>query len=196
MNRESSTTTAAVALTTALTTSGVGLFAPIVEAAVPAVTRTAEMPAIDFPIPVPAPAEPAPAPAVVKNVAAVTKPAPPVGGLAGKLDSMSSKGWGLKPRAARVAHLVQDRFGVKTIYGYRPNAIDKSGHPSGLAVDFMVNRQTGDQVAAFLLANRDVLGVKYVIWRQRLNFGTGWRGMSDRGGITANHYDHVHVTFR
>ena len=24
--------------------------------------------------------------------------------------------------------------------------------------------------------------------------GEGWRGMSDRGSTTANHYDHVHVT--
>jgi hypothetical protein len=24
--------------------------------------------------------------------------------------------------------------------------------------------------------------------------GEGWRGMSDRGSVTANHYDHVHVS--
>jgi hypothetical protein len=34
-----------------------------------------------------------------------------------------------------------------------------------------------------------------VIWRQRINSGTGWRAMEDRGSITQNHYDHVHVSF-
>ena len=34
-----------------------------------------------------------------------------------------------------------------------------------------------------------------MIWRQRINFGSGWQLMEDRGGVTANHYDHVHVSF-
>jgi hypothetical protein len=34
-----------------------------------------------------------------------------------------------------------------------------------------------------------------VIWQQRINFGSGWQLMEDRGGVTANHYDHVHVSF-
>ena len=39
--------------------------------------------------------------------------------------------------------------------------------------------------------------VYYVIWRQRINTidGRGWRTMADRGSITQNHYDHVHVSF-
>ena len=43
-----------------------------------------------------------------------------------------------------------------------------------------------------------LLGVDYLIYEQRIwtvqRGGEGWRGMSDRGGDTANHYDHVHVT--
>ena len=70
-----------------------------------------------------------------------------------------------------------------------------SDHPGGLAVDFMVNRSTGDRLAACTLDNMDALGVKYVIWRQRINFGDGWKPMEDRGGATANHFDHVHVSF-
>ncbi|MBB4701356.1 hypothetical protein BJ982_002900 [Sphaerisporangium siamense] len=41
------------------------------------------------------------------------------------------------------------------------------------------------------------IGIMYIIWRQRyydIRTGAGWRQMSDRGGITANHYDHVHVS--
>ncbi len=70
-----------------------------------------------------------------------------------------------------------------------------SDHPSGRAVDFMVDRATGDRLAACALNNRAALGVSYVIWRQRINFGSGWQPMEDRGGVTANHYDHVHVSF-
>jgi hypothetical protein len=33
-----------------------------------------------------------------------------------------------------------------------------------------------------------------VIWRQRINFGSGWKPMEDRGGVTANHFDHTHIS--
>jgi hypothetical protein len=70
-----------------------------------------------------------------------------------------------------------------------------SDHPLGRAVDFMVDRATGDDLAACALENMDALGVKYVIWEQRINHGSGWEAMEDRGGATANHFDHVHVSF-
>jgi hypothetical protein len=52
-------------------------------------------------------------------------------------------------------------------------------------------------LADYCAANLRNLGLKYVIWKQRINSGDsrGWRAMADRGGITANHYDHVHITF-
>ena len=37
--------------------------------------------------------------------------------------------------------------------------------------------------------------MQYVIWEQRYwEPGSSWELMEDRGSITANHYDHVHVT--
>jgi hypothetical protein len=36
-----------------------------------------------------------------------------------------------------------------------------------------------------------------VIWRQRIydmRGSGGWRQMEDRGSVTQNHYDHVHVS--
>ncbi|MCV7097646.1 hypothetical protein H7H99_21600, partial [Mycobacterium kubicae] len=39
------------------------------------------------------------------------------------------------------------------------------------------------------------LGVTYVIWQQRYNDGNGWSTMENRGSPTANHMDHVHVSF-
>ena len=74
-----------------------------------------------------------------------------------------------------------------------------SDHPSGHALDFMVygNRALGDSLAAYALQEQEALGITYVIWRQRINSGDGrgWRAQADRGGITANHFDHVHVSF-
>ncbi|WP_043640097.1 coiled-coil domain-containing protein [Nonomuraea candida] len=77
-------------------------------------------------------------------------------------------------------------------------------HPLGRACDFMMsaggampsaaNLALGDRIADWALANKDKLGVKYVIWKQRINQGSGWRAMSDRGSITENHFDHVHIS--
>lgn len=85
-------------------------------------------------------------------------------------------------------------FGEPTMFGVAGRA-GTSDHPGGLAVDFMVDRATGDRLAACALENMDALGVKYVIWRQRINHGSGWKAMEDRGGATANHFDHVHISF-
>ena len=86
------------------------------------------------------------------------------------------------------------RFGEPTMYGVSGRA-GTSDHPSGKAIDFMVDRATGDALAACTLRNQEALGVSYVIWKQRINFGSGWEPMEDRGGVTANHFDHVHVSF-
>jgi len=51
-------------------------------------------------------------------------------------------------------------------------------------------------LADYCAANLNSLGLKYVIWKQRINTGGGWRGMENRGSITQNHFDHVHITFK
>jgi hypothetical protein len=53
----------------------------------------------------------------------------------------------------------------------------------------------GDAHAEFALSHMADYGIWYVIWRQRYNDGSGWQPMEDRGSITQNHYDHVHVSF-
>ena len=53
----------------------------------------------------------------------------------------------------------------------------------------------GDALAEFALAHQAEYGIWYVIWRQRYNDGAGWDPMEDRGSITQNHYDHVHISF-
>ena len=56
--------------------------------------------------------------------------------------------------------------------------------------------ELGNQVAAYAISHASSLGVKYVIYRQRIYDmrNPGWRSMEDRGGITANHFDHVHIS--
>ncbi|MBW0121854.1 hypothetical protein [Pseudonocardia oceani] len=86
------------------------------------------------------------------------------------------------------------RFGVDVVYGVAGRA-GSSDHPGGLALDLMVERDPGEQLAEYAVENMDRLGIKYVIYRQRINTGSGWEAMEDRGGVTANHMDHVHVSF-
>jgi hypothetical protein len=101
---------------------------------------------------------------------------------------------GTLSHVAQVGHHVDGLFDIDSIGG-RADRSGTSDHPSGLALDFMVDSETGDEVADYVLDNQDELGVKYVIWEQRYNDGDGWSTMEDRGGATANHFDHVHVSF-
>jgi hypothetical protein len=104
--------------------------------------------------------------------------------------------WGpVKPWVSAAGQLLRCRFGIKSVDGVgpRPNVSD---HPAGLAQDFFVDRATGDALADCALRNQSRLAIKYVIYRQRINSGSGWRMMADRGGPVANHMEHVHISFR
>ncbi len=110
------------------------------------------------------------------------------GGVSAKCASL-----GLIPNAQRLCTAVQANFGLSSIGGYRPNAGE---HSTGQAVDFMItSKAQGDAIAAWVQQHVAPFNVEYVIWRQRYwEPGSAWRLMEDRGSITANHYDHVHVT--
>jgi hypothetical protein len=90
--------------------------------------------------------------------------------------------------------------GSITLGGTRPSATDPGGHPSGLALDYMVlsDAALGDAIVQYHIAHWDELGVDYLIWQQRYlgSPGGSWSTMEDRGSATANHYDHVHVNYR
>lgn len=85
---------------------------------------------------------------------------------------------------------------LTNIGGYR--AGDPGDHGSGHAVDVMCGRANGDALAAHMQAMAGTLHIKYIIWRQRIWYpgssSTAWKPMEDRGSITANHYDHVHIS--
>jgi hypothetical protein len=82
--------------------------------------------------------------------------------------------------------------------GYRPG--DDGDHGSGRAVDVMVSGAAGWEIAGYLQPRADELGITYIIYEQRIwEAGTpagAWQWMADRGGATANHYDHVHISVR
>ena len=105
---------------------------------------------------------------------------------------------GLKPHVAEYKERVGAQYGVDSYSLYRPG--DPGDHGKGLAVDFMVpvNSQQGDDIANYSVNNMTDNNISYVIWKQKIygDWTNGqWKQMEDRGGVTANHYDHVHVSF-
>ncbi|WP_184079717.1 coiled-coil domain-containing protein [Nocardiopsis mwathae] len=121
----------------------------------------------------------------------------------------SARGWGFDgatPRMAAIRDEIIGRFGAPYPVGCLRSSSDD--HGTGQACDFMMsanggypssaNQQLGQQIAEYARANAGRLGVKYVIWEQKIwdsrNPGAGWKPMNDRGSITENHYDHVHVS--
>ncbi|TWD80820.1 hypothetical protein FB561_1914 [Kribbella amoyensis] len=104
---------------------------------------------------------------------------------------------GLTEDAIRVHRAVCALFPSVSSYGGVRSG-DGGEHGTGQALDIMVSGSTGDEIAAYVRSHYKELGVSEVIWEQRIwtvqRSSEGWRGMEDRGGATANHYDHVHVT--
>jgi hypothetical protein len=118
----------------------------------------------------------------------------PTPGIGGECTNGTSVSGGANVLAVHRA--VCAAFPSITSYGtYRAGSTD---HASGRAIDIMVSGSLGWEIAEFVRAHYDELGVTYVIYSQRIwsvdRAGEGWRAMSDRGSTTANHYDHVHVS--
>ncbi|MEW9533479.1 coiled-coil domain-containing protein [Microbispora sp. NPDC049125] len=115
-------------------------------------------------------------------------------------------GSGLTSRMVTVRNAIMQNFPMPFGVGCL-RAGDPGEHGKGRACDFMMSsggrmpdvvaKERGDALAKWCIDNADQYGIMYIIWQQRfydMRTGTGWRTMSDRGGITANHYDHVHVS--
>lgn len=103
---------------------------------------------------------------------------------------------GLQPDTVGVYRAVCAQFPGVSQYGGRSGGGGE--HATGRAIDIMVIGPAGDAIAAFAQAHALELGISQVIYRQRIwttqRGGDGWRPMSDRGSVSANHMDHVHVT--
>ena len=109
----------------------------------------------------------------------------------------------LQPQAEAFRQEIAAKFGITNIGGYREG--DPEDHGQGLAVDVMVptSSELGDQVAQYAIDNMDRAGISYIIWKQQFYMpvdniygpANTWNQMPDRGGDTANHNDHVHISF-
>ena len=113
-----------------------------------------------------------------------------------------SENAGLQPQTAAFKEEVTKLYGITSFSGYRPG--DPGDHGKGLAIDFMVpvSSALGDQIADYAIQNMASRGINYIIWKQRFyapydsKYGPAytWNPMPDRGSVTENHYDHVHVS--
>lgn len=109
---------------------------------------------------------------------------------------------GLRPQTAALKEEIAAKYGITEFSLYRPG--DSGDHGKGLAADFIVgnNTELGNQVAADVTSNMTGRGISYVIWQQKFYapfdsiYGPAntWNQMPDRGSVTENHYDHVHVS--
>ena len=118
------------------------------------------------------------------------------------LAAAKSENAGLQPQTAAFKEEIANLFGITSFSGYRPG--DSGDHGKGLAIDFMVpvSSALGDQIADYAIQNMATRGISYIIWKQRFyapydsKYGPAytWNPMPDRGSITENHYDHVHVS--
>ena len=109
---------------------------------------------------------------------------------------------GLQPQTAAFKEEIANLFGITSFSGYRPG--DSGDHGKGLAIDFMVpeSSELGDKIAEYAIQNMASRGISYIIWKQRFyatfdsKYGPAntWNPMPDRGSVTENHYDHVHVS--
>lgn len=142
----------------------------------------------EAPAPVEQPAEPA-----AVETPAPAQPAP----AATPVDTS-----GLQPVAANFMQDIANQFGITDYSKFRAGDQD---HGLGLAVDAMVYNDAalGNQVAQYAVDNINSANISYIIWQQRFYapvnniYGPAntWNMMPDRGGVTANHYDHVHISF-
>ena len=161
---------------------------------VPAETPVEESPVAEVNSVEAAPVTPTPAVSTATTVATVSTTSS---------STTSSYDVGLQPQVAAFRAEVANAFGITSFSGYR--AGDTGDHGKGLAIDFMVPQSSalGDQVAAYAVANLASKNISYIIWKQRFYspyasiYGPAytWNLMPDRGSITENHYDHVHVSF-
>jgi len=107
----------------------------------------------------------------------------------------------VQPHVRLALNEIGGAFGIKNIGGFRAGDLD---HGRGLAGDVMVDnaggKAKGDQVAAYAYANRERLGLTYIIWWMRIasaSRGWTWRAYSPiTNSGDYRHEKHVHLSFK
>lgn len=111
---------------------------------------------------------------------------------------------GLNPGADFLRSQIMRLWPQITTIGGRRSEDGLGEHSSGNAMDVMIpgydtpqGKAMGDAIAAFVIKNKEALGLDGLIWRQTSygyggSFSTG-KAMDDRGSDTQNHMDHLHI---
>jgi len=117
------------------------------------------------------------------------------------------------PRTAQLVASLRAAHGQLPIVCWAPRPGNPtSDHPRGRACDITVGtigrfptqaeRAHGWDMADWLIAHADALGITYLIWNGRIWMrDTGWRAYTG-GGVynplhpTGGHYDHIHISVR
>ncbi|GAB3695543.1 coiled-coil domain-containing protein [Nocardiopsis oceani] len=119
----------------------------------------------------------------------------------------------LTPRTEQMRDTIIEEFGRGDDVGGVGCFREEGGfvvgeHPLGRACDFMLHAsggmpteeevQRGWDISEYAMDNAEDLGVMYIIYRQQIwdvrRGDTDWRDMADRGNLTENHFDHVHIS--
>ena len=126
--------------------------------------------------------------------------------------SGSSGESGLNPDALRVLRCIHRGWPQIAIFYGVGSRSGTGDHPAGNAVDVMIPNYAspggvalGEEIAAWVMQNRKKLGLKYVIWNERIwsveRQQEGWRlcgtaaaSCYNGSNDTAAHRDHVHVS--
>lgn len=154
----------------------------------------------------PARADSAPASTVQARTApaGVTQPVPKPKGPKAKVAGYKK----LTKKAKKVANKVRNEWRqIKRIGGWRAGSRWSGDHPGGRAVDVMIPKwktkkykAVGWRIAKFFANKKNAKKYKihYVIFRKKIwTVQTPrWRSMANRGGATANHLDHVHISVK
>jgi len=80
---------------------------------------------------------------------------------------------------------------IITYEGHQPSRVQ--------ALDIFATYEQMDVIAQYYMEHWRHYGGDYIIRRQQIwnpEISPNWRDMADRGSRTANHYDHVHISFQ
>jgi len=107
----------------------------------------------------------------------------------------------LRPKTIEIYRSVCALFpDVNSYGGWRSGGLPF--HKNGRALDIMLTpykeSALGHSIADYLIAHAKEFNVDHIIFEQQIWTPSTphWRKMADRGGITANHFNHVHVAIK
>ena len=119
------------------------------------------------------------------------------------------------PQATKRTQFIDDQIAAKTgekqcwVGDYRSYESSTSNHNTGNALDCTISSAIGTyptaaqkaqgwKLAYWLQKHAGKLDVRYVIWQGKIwsvaRASEGWRNYTAGTGVTAGHYDHVHVS--